>query len=279
MEIYSIEKDGGQNEHNSQLQPSASVASSLSTHVLVPAQSKSNNASSSTTARNFNSTMRVKKFSPSKASKSCFYIFTCLTLVLFALCFIVMSIVTVRLLLNNYYAEMSHSAAAQQNGTNYTLNTNRKLEQDSVDAATAAAAASSLPTFNQYETNFLKFILSNLTTSINKSAGGGSNNRGGGGGFGSPGLGNSHVDDPYFERNLFSWLKNTFKMAFLGKLDGNGGDTKQPPASPSFPSKFGNFPSSDSLDNSIPNSVPFVKKVSTGGSGGLIFKVHIFHIP
>jgi hypothetical protein len=237
MEVYSIERDGVRNEN--QLQPSASVASSLSTQVLVPTDVTQASLS----------TIRVKKWAPrgTRSSKNCFYTFTCATAFLFVLCFLVMSVVTVKLLINNYHADLNSSV---QNGTNYTLNTNRKLEQESLEST-------SLPTFNQYEKNFLKFILTNLTSSLNKSSG--SPVRGGGSSATT-----IHADDPFFERNLFSWLKNTFKMAFLGKLDATS-DTKQP-NSPGFSGKFG----VETIDGSLLNAVPFSKKTPLAGSGGLI---------
>jgi hypothetical protein len=273
MEVYSIERDGKIEKQKQQHRghPSCTVTgastASQSTQVLVAehvvSNHRSNNVNNTTNRLDF---MGRKSSGGRKRSKRCFYIFTAVTLFLFVICFVFMSIVTARLLFNSYFDHMNmgQSGGGNVSGTaaHHTLNTNRKLgDQDTI-------IDSNVVNFNAYEKNFLKFILTNITSSLNKTSGGGNKAnsnliRGSSKSGNSPAaLDNTNVhtiqaDDPYFERNLFSWLKNTFKMAFLGKYES---DTAKAVSTSTVSTKFNNnFHGDPKFDI---NLVPFNKKAN-----------------
>ena len=210
MNIYSIENDGN---FQNQIQTRESVSSSLTAQVLIPESNTSQNFHTKTQYPiNRNDKLLSSPIVGSNKSKRIFYIFTAFTLFFFVICFIFMSVVTFKLLISNWKQEGQTSVNnININNNSSQLNIHRKLTQDD----------DPFKQFSIIDKNILiKYIMSNISRLDLNSTGDDRQL------IKSP-LSRSENDElpspssSLFERNLLNWLKNTFKMTFLGKYSPN----------------------------------------------------------
>jgi hypothetical protein len=241
MEVYSIEENERTRPDLNNMQPNESVASSLSTQVLI----RNTNENSAIILENIETSIQnnnklnnnINNNTNNKRTKrqSFLYIFTIVSLFLIVSCFLFMTFLTIKLLINN-----NNNSNNYQDVEKPSLNTNRNL--DKIDRE--ALFKYLLKNFEKNAQNLtdLKVVENDKNTTQN--------------------LQDKNSNSGLFERNLFSWLKNTFKMSFFDRFDSNTGSKySTPPVYISQSQALGEDPF-DSLSNIFPYSR---KPINNGG--------------
>lgn len=297
MDVYSIETDAYRHptatasaqppppsSAQEPLRSNDSVSSALSTtHILTTEVSdQSHLAVVGPLARAYGlaaSCHGRKKSYSSNTSNYCFNVFTIFTLFFFILCFVFMSAITFKLLLDSYSSLNSENSNTNNNNNNNSRLLNASSNQSALKAHkelesvdTDYDVGESLR-LSSADRKLLKQILTNLSmfhvnrSFVNKSnlssdpsvASNNSTRNGT----------NSDFFSTLFERNLFTWLKNTFKMSFLGKYDNSESD-KSAAMMPLPANQYDSEPISDPFDPAFLNTAPFSKKnIGRGGQDSL----------